>query len=516
MEDQKNRELRRFARFFLFNFMLCVVAYLLLISNELANTYDGLWNGAQYRNYSWVVMIGRWFWPIVGKAQMNVCPEPFTSVLALCFYVLGACIAAFWFRLKDSFHGYLLVLTATINTAVCVSLTYRYTSPTFGLSFLLSVVAAWALSRDKILAWLCSVLCLILALALYQSNIGCASVLVLLYVIRMFQNGEETKKVFRFIWKTLAALICACILYKIIWDLSMKLWHVEAAGYLGAGDVSVMKILTSFPRSFLKTYRGLFEYFFENNLKHNVYQRLLPFRVMIVCLAVVTVILVGKKLTQRPLSAKLGAAACLLLLPPAANVALLLAADAETVMIQMTLPMAVVFPFLLCVTDSVSLFNRDGESRLLRMTAGIRALCMLVLLCGSFMMVSIDQHVMLKSRENAVNMLNRVAVDLGEDTNPEGGVFFIGRPSDNPNFLKDQLWDRSNNYAHYGEFWLGGNLSTQSYFGYLRDAGLNLTFNWNEDAWREIGQREDIKAMPLYPDDGYIMRAGNAMVVRFS
>ena len=516
MDDMKNKELRRFARFFLFNFLLCVVAYLLLISNELANTYDGLWNGAEYRNYSWVVEIGRWFWPVVGKAQMNVCPEPFTSVLALCFYVLGSCMAAFWFGLKDSFHGYLLVLAATVNTAVCVSLTYRYTSPTFGLSFLLSVAAARALSRDKVLPWIGSVLCLILALALYQSNIGCAGVLVLLWVIRMLQDGEEAKKVFRFIGRTIASLICACILYKILWDLSMKLWNVEAAGYLGAGDVSVMKILTAFPRSFIKTYQALFEYFFENNLKHNVYQRLLPFRVMIVCLSVVTVILLGKKLARRPLGSKLGALACLLLLAPAANVALLLAADAETVMIQMTMPMAVMFPFLLCVSDTAGIFDGNGESRGIKTIASIRTLCMLVLLAGSFMMVSIDQHVMLKSRENAVNMLNRVAVDLGEDTNPEGGVIFIGRPSDNPNFLKDQLWERSNDYAHYGEFWLGGNLSTMSYFGYLRDAGLSLTFNWNEDVWREIGNREDVKMMPLYPDDGYIMRAGKSMVVRFS
>ena len=141
---------------------------------------------------------------------------------------------------------------------------------------------------------------------------------------------------------------------------------------------------------------------------------------------------------------------------------------------------------------------------------------MLVLLGGSLMMISIDQHVMLKSRETAVSLLNRVTVDLGEDTNPEGGVFFIGRPSDNPVFLRDQLWERSNTYAHYGEFWLGGNLTTQSYFGYLRDAGLLLTFNWDEAAWNEVGSREDVKTMPVYPDEGYIRRIGNAMVVRLS
>ena len=145
-----------------------------------------------------------------------------------------------------------------------------------------------------------------------------------------------------------------------------------------------------------------------------------------------------------------------------------------------------------------------------------RALCMIVLLGGSLMMISIDQHVMLKSRETAVAMLNRVVVDLGEDTNPEGGVFFIGRPADNPIFLKDQLWARSNEYAHYGDFWLGGNLTTQSYFGYLRDAGVLLTFNWDENTWNDIGNREEVKTMPVYPDDGYVQRLGNAMVVRLS
>ena len=131
-------------------------------------------------------------------------------------------------------------------------------------------------------------------------------------------------------------------------------------------------------------------------------------------------------------------------------------------------------------------------------------------------MISTDQHVMLKSRENAVYMMNRIVADLGEDTNPEGGVFFIGRPSDNPIFLKDQLWERSNDYAHYGEFWMGGSMTIQSYFGYVRDTGVLLNFNWDADTWNEIENREDVKAMPVYPDDGYVHRIGNAMVVKLS
>ena len=328
MAFRESKELRRFCRFALISLLISLAVYQLLISNELVNTYDALWNGAEYRNYLWVVEIGRWFWPAVGYAQMNICPEPFTSILALTCYVLGSCAVAFWFGMKDSLKGYLLVLTSVISTAVCVSLTYRYTSPTFGLSYLLSVLAAWLLSREKLLPWLASVLCLTLALGLYQSNIGCACVLTLIFVIRLLQDGAERGRVIRFLGRTALSLLFSCAIYKMIWDLSLKLCHVEASSYRGGGDVSVLKILTSLPASIRDTYLDFYRYFFENELKHNVYQRLAPFRLMIICLMIVTVILIWKKLSSRPVGAKLGAAVCLLLIPPAANVALILAVDA--------------------------------------------------------------------------------------------------------------------------------------------------------------------------------------------
>jgi len=361
------------------------------------------------------------------------------------------------------------------------------------------------------------VLCLTFALGLYQANIGCACVLVLIWLIRLLQDGAETGKVFRFLGRTVSSFLCSFILYKLIWDLALKLCRVEAASYRGGGDASVLKIVISLPVSIKNAYLEFYRYFFENELKYHVYQRLAPFRLMLICLTLVSVILIGRKLRSRPLGAKLSAICCLLLLPPAANVAQILAVDTLGTSIQMTLPMATVFPFLLCVADPVPLMSQPGAKRnWLGLVTGFRTLCMLVLLGGSLMMISTDQHVMLKSRETAVYMMIRIVADLGEDTNPEGGVFFIGRPADNPIFLKDQLWERSNDYAHYGEFWLGGSMTIQSYFGYVRDTGVLLTFNWDADTWNEIENREDVKAMPVYPDEGYIRRIGNAMVVRLS
>ena len=517
MAFPENREIRRFLRFVLFNLVICTAAYLMLVANELTNTYDGLWSGSDYRNYAWTVEIGRWFWPVIGKARMNISPEPFTSILSLFLYVLGGCLVAFRFGLKDSLKGYLLVLASVINTAVCSALSYRYMSPTFALAYLLSVTAALALCKEKLPAWLASAVCLILALGLYQANIGCACVLALINLIRLLQNGAETKKIIRFITGTLAALLCSFVVYKIIWDCSLKLWHVEASSYRGGGEASVSRILMSLPQSLKYTYTEFYRFFFENDLKHNVYQRLTAFHMLIVLLAMLMLILIVKNMKRRTAGTIFLTTLCFLLIPPAANVAMILAVDPGGTSIQMTMPMITALPFLLCVTENGESAVPD-ERHTLRsgVMSGICSLCLLVMLFGSFLMISIDQHVMLRSRENAVNMLNRIAVELGEDTNPEGGVFFVGRPSDNPVFLKDQLWERSNAYAHYGEFWLGGGLTTQSYFGYLRDAGLMLTFNWDEACWDDMLNREEVRTMPVYPDDGYMMRVGNSMVVRFS
>ena len=507
-------ETRRFCRFAFFSLIACVIAFLLLISNELTNTIDGMWSGAEYRNYTWVVQIGRWFWPLVGKAQMNVCPEPFTSVFALIMYVLGSCIAAWWFGLKDSLKGYVLVLTSLVSTAVMFTLTFRYTSPTFAMAYMLSVVAAWGMSRERFLPWLASVLCLMLALALYQSFIGCACVLALLYLIRLLQTEDDSKKIAVFVGRTLSSLAVACVGYKIVWDLALKLTHLEAVDYKGAGDVTVMKILTGLPRSFLSTYREFFRYFFRNELRHNIYQRLLAFGILLVLLFVVDTVLTARRLSGRPPLRWAIAAACLALIPPAANVAMILAVDAGEAAIQMTLPMATVFPFLLCVSDI-----GEHPGALLKNTDRLRTAMMLLILFGSFLMVSVDQHVMLKSRENATAMMNRVAVDIGEDTNPEGGFVFVGKIADNPNFLKDQLWDRANQYARYGDFHifvLGDNRANFSYFGLLRDSGLNLTYNWDNNYWGEVIRMDEVREMPMYPEDGYIKQIGKTIVIKFA
>lgn len=48
-------KLNQFIRFFIICASVSTLAYIVLISNELTNTYDGMWQGSYYTDYGWVI-----------------------------------------------------------------------------------------------------------------------------------------------------------------------------------------------------------------------------------------------------------------------------------------------------------------------------------------------------------------------------------------------------------------------------------------------------------------------------
>ena len=103
-------------------------------------------------------------------------------------------------------------------------------------------------------------------------------------LIRLLQEDKDYKRVVRYLCMFAVSLLSSFIVYKIIWDLTLKFCHIQAVDYKGADSVTVGKIIAGFPRSFLSTYWEFFRYFFRNELKHSIYQRLLAFGVLMIAL----------------------------------------------------------------------------------------------------------------------------------------------------------------------------------------------------------------------------------------
>ncbi len=524
-EHIENRENSRSERIrFLKLFAVCVLsgaaAYLLLIANELTNTYDGLWEGSFYsgHDYRWVVSIGRWFWPFVGELRKGFSPEPFTSLASLALIAGGSCLAV---RLigdlkRPSLPLYLTALCTVICTAVCCRLSYRYMSPTFGASFLLSIWAVDVTQRKGKLKWLISAVMLVLSLALYQTDIGCACFLILLVVIRQLMAGEDWKTVGVFFLKAALLILCSCVVYKLLWELVLIICDVKAVDYNGAATLSLLEIITRLPERVVYAYRRFFQFFSGSGIRHNAFQSSVLFRSVFVGWALTVTLLCGKAYEAcgktKVLRAAAAAGNCLLI-PLAANVSLVLAPDSNIMPVQMTMPIAMTVPVLIGLgAETVASAVRGRTGKLFR---GCFVGILILVLYGNFLQVSLDQHNMLQSRTASLSLMERVIADLEANgyTEAENEFIFMGSPVSSREYQKEETWQSANAYAHYGDFLLGDNVIILSYNGLLRDGGFNLKLNQDLKYWKELDKSQAVRDMPAYPQKGYAKYDENHNVI---
>ena len=493
-------------------FSASVLAYLLLIANGLTNTYDGMWAGSYYRDYAWVLTIGRWFWPFIGYGRLHISPEPFTSFVALALFSAGACLAVDLFHGAGNFRGYTAALLMLVNTAVCSSLSYRYMSPTFGMAFFLSVAAVWFLHARERFGWILAAGCVTLALGAYQADIGCTCVLILLLLIEMVSEGETFRKTAAFAAKAAAALAVSCILYKLIWNFWLAYFHLETSGYKGADRLTVSHMLERFPYRFQDAFQEFAGFYFENHIKHNAFQEAgiyKPVFLLFVLLFLRMAWIAAKKAAWR------GAVILFLaaMIPAAANIAMLMAPDGGGLMVQMTMPE------ILVVSMPVCFFRpEEGAGKALRTLYLVPVICTVFLLYGSFLMVSTDQQVMLDSRHATVQLMNRVIGDLEmrEDVNTDLPMVFLGTPAKNSDYQTCDLWDYANPYARYGAFWTDGGTGTYSYKALMQYCGVRFSVNMEEDLWHELEKRPELQAMPAFPGKGCVKEIDGVIVVKMS
>ncbi len=507
--------------------------YSVMIVNELTNTFDGMWKGESYLAGTWEFSIGRWLWPYIDHLRTGISCEPFLSIFALFILNLGNLLFLEILQVRKSFTRIAVWLLLIGNTCVSVYLSYRYMVLTFAFSYFFSILGAYFLAkaahdaniskrsrRGRIRAGIPGVLFITLSLGLYQANLGCTLLtLCFLWIDALTdkeQNSASSDKV-QFLPHCIFELLAvglSCIFYKIIWDLHDSLLHVKNASYNGAQNTSLRSMFTALPQSFKKSYLFVYHYFAPGQL-NNIYQDnwLLFAIVGILFIACIFRILTSNTiLWQRILGVLF-----LLLVPPFANVCIFLAPDTKTMMLQMTMPMAMILPGLLSIMPQGK--SSSHSFRIRQFPKYILSLGIVVCIFGNVMMVSADQHEMLQSRNTSISLMNRIFSEKEIQnviSDSDAKIIFAGIPADNSLFLKDDLWNTTNSYAHYGNFWTKGNCVTQSYTGFLRDCGIDINLLSDDVKYHKIIASSEVRSMPSYPEKGYIRKVDGYYVIRLS
>lgn len=488
------------------------IIYFLLISNSLVNSNDGLWEYNYYKAGKWSLSLGRWFWLYLDRLRFGISTEPLTSLISLACFSAGFVYIADLFELGKNKVSYLASMLFLSSNVVCISLSYRFMSPTFGLAFLLSVLAVWVICKWKNKIWgiLFAGAFMALSMGLYQAYIGCTCFLFVGYVLFVLRDkGIILKDILKLIGRTLLSAVVGGGLYIGILNLHLKIFHISMSDYNGASSYSVGNMIRNFVGSVQGAYSTFSRFFFENYFKVNVLQE---FYLFYVAFSLITVLLMIGLIKVWKIS-KIRAGIYLIfifLIPVASNAVLLVATQAWTGLL-MTAPMALCFPVFLCLEE-----RHISAKRSKLQWVNIALMCLM--LYGNVYQVQIDQQAMLEGQIATTTMAEDILHDLNDAgyLDGESEYCFLGVPAANEMFATSVIYEKANTDARFGAWYRDTNCNIRSWqgvFTYLCGSDIKICDAYG---YQTAVTDEETANMPVYPQEGYIRKIGDIVIVKVS
>ncbi len=514
---------RRERKYIVLLWVFALFTYFLIASQNLTNTYDGLWSGTWYRAGKVEMGSGRWFWPYIDIFHFAIQSGPVNTCFTLLMITVSLGFVKDLFLKEEKIGGYLAGATYISSVVVCVALSYRHMAPISGLAFFLSVISACVVvySKNIITGIVYAIIPLSFSLGLYQTHIENIAVILLLYMVYMIYNGRKFNDLKAYIVKSVSTVLGGAILYRIFLAVNLKIWRMELSTYHGASSVSVSKIIRTLPVNIIRTYQEWIAYFCNNKFAHNIIQLKVPVFYLGVFLVLIAVALMYmRKLIADQYWLEIILAVCaILIIPVAASFILLITPDAD-VQIQMTNGLALVIPVYMYLFCGIEETHAVKTGRKQNAVIGVWTLICIFIAYGNFYMVIIDQEEMRESKAATTTMATNILEDLKDygyfAVDEEKTITVVGQASANKFYKKSGMYKNSNAYAKVGQFWTGADCMRMSWEGVFREyTPCELEF-CEDERYTEIVKEEKFKNMPVFPNPGYIEDFGDTVVVKVS
>ncbi len=180
-------------KFIVINMVFFFLTYLMLITMDLSNQHDGVWNA--YNSFEKQTFgLGRWFIPISQLMRAATVNIGFISV----FYVALISIAYLYiletFGIRNGRVRYIPGFIFTASPVVCDIIAYQYTAIGYGFAFLFSVLAEYYLvkyfEQKKTYQIVYSCVLIVLAMSSYQAYIGVVLEIIIFVMITKVLKGN--------------------------------------------------------------------------------------------------------------------------------------------------------------------------------------------------------------------------------------------------------------------------------------------------------------------------------------
>ncbi len=500
--------MKQYRVLFLIYLGIGIVVFFMLISQNLVNSYDGLWHNSAYLAGRWELSLGRWFWPFLDRLRFGMVSISINSVLALILISCGNVLLVDLFQIKHKFSAILVGALFIATPVICDSLSYCYMAVTFGVAYLLGVASAYcALKIPRTLqAIIAGGFLMSWSMGNYQAYFGVTCIILLTYFIKkMFQDAGKST-VGNLIVRCVGNIVVGGVLYKGLVTVVNAVFHVELSSYKGANNISLKSIIVNLPERIPVAYKEFYDFFFTNAGQG----WLIYLRCIYLIAFVITAFIIVCKMVSVLRKDVLNGVLCILavlFIPLACNGTVLLTTTGSTLL--MAGGMALLFPLLICLFD-------DFMSRRLLYSGYLIVLTGMLWL--NICIVNNDQLSMREGRTSTVTIAQNIITEL-INKGYIGSAYefaFVGLPAYNNMFYQTTAFEKSSPYARFGDWWRTSDANRYSWEGILEGyCGVKFDF-CSDEQYEELVKKDEIKEMECFPENGSIKEVDDVIVVKVS
>lgn len=403
-------------------------------------------------------------------------------------------------------------LALAISPVFMVICLFPYTADSYCYAWLLSILSIYLIynAKSKILQYILPILCICLALSIYQSYLGVILALAIMMPIIRIMREEEKKDIWKKIGQSILAIAGGCVLYLGLTFLILKIKDVNLASYKGANSVSFLNIITALPSSILKTYKTTFSYFFGNQVIANTnYGRDILYACFF-CLAIITMvtIIIQKKIYKEKI--KLVMLFFFLLCLPIGLDIIEVVVTSTSIYVLEAYQFTLIIPFVICLMENLEIH----KGTILKW--GIVGSCILILFTyylqtnASYTAIEL-MHNQLYS--TAVRIVDRI--ENNENYQNKMKVCFAGTLNEGIYPSSEDIWDKTYiKIVNLPILQTGYTGSTSNWKRFLSIyLGIDYTF-CSKEQYAEIINSQEFKEMPIFPLQGSVKEINNVMVVK--
>ena len=503
--------------------------------------------------HAWDISLGRWGLLFAACAKFGLCSPILTSAITIALFTLGvvALIDRLGIKRACLRHASSILFIASPFVSCCI--TYYYCSNSYALSFLCAVLAAYLVGRvgavGKPVALVGAVALLAFSLGCYQASLGVFCVAVLLVMIRALMGGgseslaslacdargeaqnpyrEEgcsadslsAKQLAVFFGVVVAVCAAGAVLYYMLTELSLFAMGISLSTYGGASSVGASSILgsltSSVPSAYVAFSDGLFSHGIFGNHFGWVYVAVVG-----MIIAVVAFVRLATVNGVKRLGASAMALLCVVLIPFAANVILVIVPSYGYPTPLMLGGFVASFLLLPLLVQLLLIHPIEAmRPRVPAKAMSVGCCCLIAVGAWSYALQSnADAGVMQACQNQTASLATRIAgvLDANPDVQAGAKVLIAGKPEAGNFPNTSDSYVHASSYAKWGMVWDNHYQNNMRSWDVIMKQFAGQSFNYcSFDECAKVIRSNEFANMSLYPANDSVTTIDGVVVVKIS